>query len=67
MTDRYHAFTVVLETDIRSDDAEELLRAILMLKGVLSVNPHIADIDSHVARQRARAELVEKIWRVLKE
>lgn len=66
MTDRYHAFTVVLETDIRSDDAEELLKAILMLKGVLSVNPHVPDIDSHVARQRARAELVEKIWRVLK-
>lgn len=65
MTDRYNALTVVLEKDIRNDDAEALLNAIRQLRGVLSVTGNVADLDSHMAQARARHELGEKLWRVL--
>ena len=65
MTDRYNALTVVLEKDIRKDDAEALLRAIRQLRGVLDVTGHVADTDSYTAQERVRRELGEKLWNVL--
>lgn len=43
MTDRYHALTVVLDTDIRSDDAAQIIDAIRQVRGVLTVDPIVAD------------------------
>jgi hypothetical protein len=34
MTDKYNTLTVVLENDIRDDEAEPILAAIRQLKGV---------------------------------
>ena len=65
MTNRYNALTVVLEKDIRDDDAEALLSAIRQLRGVLSVSGNVADMDSHLAQERARHDLGEKLWCVL--
>ena len=65
MTDRYNALTVVLEKDIRDDDAEALLAAIRQLRGVLSVSGNVADMGDHIAQERARRDLGEKLWRVL--
>lgn len=66
MTDRIKAFTVVLDEDYRTDDVEQIHKALLMIKGVLSVEPLVADAMDHVARQRARAELTEKLLAVLR-
>ena len=57
MTDRYHSLTVVLETDTRSDDAEGIIHAISMIRGVLSVTGEVVDSSLHVAEMRARSEL----------
>lgn len=65
MTDRYNALTVVLDRDIRSDDAEAIINAIRQIRGVLAVDPHVADMADHVAVARVRAELTEKLWGVL--
>lgn len=65
MTDLYSALTVVLEHDMRTDDAENLLTAIRQLRGVLSVAGKVANIESHLAEQRARQELGEKLWRII--
>lgn len=43
MTDRFNALTVVLEKDIREDDAQALLSAIGQLRGVLTVSGNVAD------------------------
>lgn len=37
MTTRLKWFTVILDTDIREDDAKPIIEAISMIKGVLSV------------------------------
>ena len=66
MTDRYNALTVVLDRDIRDDDAECILNAIRMIKGVRSVTGNVADMESHIAEQRVRHELEQKLMSVLR-
>jgi hypothetical protein len=48
MTDRYNALTVVLEHDIRDDDAEAVANAIRQLRRVLSVSGNVADMGDHI-------------------
>jgi hypothetical protein len=65
MTDRIHSLTIVLERDIRMDDAQATIAAIEQIKGVLSVTPNVASIEDHIAFQRVRRELTEKIMEVV--
>lgn len=65
MTDRFNSLTVVLERDIREDDAEALINAINQLRGVLSVSGNVSDVTSHIAEERAKREIGDKLWSVL--
>jgi hypothetical protein len=67
MTDRYNAVVVALDRDIREDDAEAIINAIRMLKGVLTVTLNVTHIDTHVAEARVKRELMEKLYDVLKK
>ena len=66
MTDRYSSIVVVFEENIRDDDAENLLTAIRMLRGVLSVTPNIANTTEHIAYMRVRSEMLDKLLDVVK-
>jgi hypothetical protein len=61
MTDRYDYLTVALERDTRSDDAQALIAAISLLRGVLRVEPHVVDGTTLAATERARREIRDKI------
>ena len=65
MTDRLAGFIVTLDHDIREDDAQAIVNAIRCLRGVLSVEPIVADVEFHMAQERARRDLGEKLWAVL--
>jgi len=65
MTDRYYALTVVLEKDMRDDDAESIINAIGMIKGVLSVKGNISNPETWVAEERARIDLGQKLLKVV--
>jgi hypothetical protein len=65
MTDRFHSLTVVLEKDMRSDDAQALISAITQLRGILSVSGNIANLSDYIAQDRARNDLGVKLWNVL--
>lgn len=65
MTDRYNALTVVLDRDVRSDDAESIISAIKMVKGVASVTPNVVDMTDHIAFVRAQSEIGRKIIEVI--
>lgn len=67
MTDRFYSLTVVLEKDIREDDAESIIKAILMIKKVLSVKGNVSNPATYTAETRARHELISKLFNVLKE
>ena len=65
MTDRYNALLVVLDKDIRSDDAKSIINAIRMICHVQKVTPHVSDVTDHIAESRVKTELREKLWKVL--
>lgn len=65
MTDRYNALTVVLEQDIRDDDAEPLIEAIKMLRGVLDVQGNVSSANFFVAQSRADREWREKLRKLI--
>lgn len=65
MTDRVHSLTVVLDQDIRTDDVQGIIDAILHLRHVATVNTHVADVNSVMALSRARLELRKKIFEAL--
>lgn len=65
MTDRYYALTVILEKDIRDDDAKPILDAIKTIRGVLNVKPHISDPGTWMAEERARNDLGRKILDII--
>ena len=66
MTDRFSTLTVVLEKDTREDDAEALINAIRMLRGVLTVAGDVANAGDFLAQERARWEIEGKIFAALR-
>lgn len=65
MTDRYNALTIILESDIRDDDAQPLIEAIKQLRGVLSVEPYLATPEEAIAEARVRSELGKELLAVI--
>jgi len=66
MTDRHAGYLVILDGPIREDDAEALIKAIKMFKGVIKVEPVTEDIQLQLAIARAKNELEIKLWSVLR-
>lgn len=62
MTDRINAIVVILEENLRIDDAEPLLQAIKQMRGVLKVEPHTTNIDGLAAEVRARADIAQRLF-----
>jgi hypothetical protein len=72
VTDRYRAFLVTLDHDVREDDAEDgILKALYMLKGVLRVEPVQSGgpvILSDMALQtRIRQKVLQAVINAFKE
>jgi len=65
MTDRLKGVIVTFKEDIREDDAEAILNAIQMVKGVLTVKPLISNYDQHIAEDRVRHEIYQKLFDVV--
>jgi hypothetical protein len=67
MTDRINAYTVVLDRDVREDDAEDIATALRMVRGVLSVTPNVAKLGDYIAIERAKNTLRERLFAVVAE
>ena len=67
MSDRTMSLTVVLDKDYRVDDAESIINAIKMIKGVGTVGVNVADSGSYVAYSMARMDLEKTLWDALHE
>lgn len=66
MTDRLKGCTVTFDKSIREDDAESILNAIRMIKGVGNVSPSVDNFEDQMNRARTRFELEKKLWEVLR-
>ena len=67
MTDRYHTLVVVLESDIREDDAEPLMNAIRQMRQVLKVTGIVSDLNSNMAEIRAKLDCKNKLLDVIND
>lgn len=65
MTDRHAGYIVTLADDVREDDAEHVINALRMIKGVLNVSPVPADIELHMATERAKQEITTRFHEIL--
>lgn len=61
MTDRHAGYVVTLAEDVREDDAEAIITALRMTKGVASVRPIVSDFALQIAEDRARREMRAKV------
>jgi hypothetical protein len=67
VTTRHSGYQIILADDIREDDAEALIGALYMIKGVIKVVPIEADYDDVLARCRRDSEWERKLLAVLDE
>ena len=67
MTNRICAYWVVLDRDVREDDAEPVLNAIRMVKGVAEITPVVSGVDIHVARERELARWRGRLLDLIEE
>lgn len=65
MTDRIKGYVVILEENIREDDAKQITDALSMVKGVLKATPLISGIEDLIAEERVRARLRNQILDIL--
>ena len=65
MSDRVKGLTVVLDKDYKDEDAEQIIRAIQMIKGVESITTEIVNSDDYMNRERVKSELRDKIFHLL--
>ena len=65
MTDRHAAYIVVLDKDIREDDAEATVQALSHIRGVAAVKAVTSTPEIQVAAVRERARLQELLWKAL--
>jgi hypothetical protein len=71
MTDRAAGFLVHIEEDMRIGDgdkywsADHIATAISMIRGVAKVEPIVADMELHMATERAKLELRKQIREII--
>ncbi|MFA7218937.1 MAG: hypothetical protein WC119_00230 [Synergistaceae bacterium] len=64
MTDRIKGLTVTIE-NMREDDAENIINAVRMIKGVVDVNAHVADMDHYMAVETVRHQMRMQILDII--
>lgn len=75
MTDRFKGFLVTLDKETREDDAEQVLTALKMVKGVYSVKPYVNGAEDWMMYEKGKHDagmemhkcIGEKIFGLKKE
>lgn len=67
MTTRHAGYLITLADDIREDDAEQIITALRMVKGVLKVSPVPHDYNTVIAQDRANSEWRQRLFKLLEE
>ena len=62
MSDRINGFVVVLDKDYKDEDVEATIKAIEQIKGVVAVKPNIVTGNEHIATERTKLKIVNKLY-----
>lgn len=61
MTDRVKGLYVVLDKDIRDDDIQVLINAILSFKNVIDIKTELSNFSDYIAFSRVKESVFKKI------
>jgi len=61
MSDRYNGFVVTLSHPIKDEDANAIKDCILMLRGVIDVQPIVDDMEALCVRMQVTTDLKKKL------
>jgi hypothetical protein len=65
MTTRLKGLTITLDHNIREDDAQRIIDAISMVKGVMSIKAIESNADDYIIEQRIRNEIGRKLLDII--
>ena len=65
MMDRIKGLTVALDQDYREDDAQGIINAIKLIKGVANVAPIQSHGEDFINRQQIKTEIAGEIQRIM--
>ncbi len=65
MTDRLKGALVTFERDIRDDDAKDMLKALSMVKGVLSVKPYVTSAEDYMMYHKGHHDARMSMFKLL--
>jgi hypothetical protein len=67
MTDRYKGLVVTLDRDYRDDDAQSIIDAIRMIRGVVDVEPVLTDaLNDQIITMRVETQIRERVYNALR-
>lgn len=67
MTARIKGFKIALAQDIREDDAEHIITALKMIKGVVGVTPLEDSPEDYIQAIRIKAKVRDKLYDLIKQ
>jgi len=67
VSDRIKGLLVALDKDYRDDDCQEIIDAILMIKGVRNVTTKVVSHDDYLNRTLIKQELRTKLLEILND
>lgn len=67
MTDRIKGVLITFEKDIRDDDAQPIIEALKMIKGVLTVKPYITGMEDYMLYQKGHMDARREMFNYLKQ
>lgn len=67
MSGKIKGLTVVFEEDVDDDHAQNIIDALLMIKGVANVSASVCDVDDYINRQKVSNEISRKIYDLYRE
>lgn len=65
MTTTHAGYVVVLDANMREDDAQATIAALQQIKGVIDVKPLVGGGEQAIATSRAKHAILTKLYEVL--
>lgn len=66
MSTRIKGFKIALAEDIREDDAEQVITALKMIKGVVGVEPLSGTAEDYILDIRVKARVRDALYELIK-
>jgi uncharacterized protein (DUF885 family) len=67
VSEKVSGFVVVLDSDLKYEDAQATISALKRIRGVVSADPILTNVSQQIAQIRAERVIEEKLWRALHE